>query len=89
MKKIRRTNQFKRRYKERILNDEGLMQDFMESVQIFREDRVLVADHTLEDVMQGKRAFSINDDYRVVYIEKDDEFVFLDIGTHEQVYKRS
>lgn len=34
------------------------------------------------------RAFSINNEYRVVYKEKKDVFVFLDVGTHEQVYQR-
>ena len=89
MKKIRRTNRFKRLYKERIVVSEHLKRDFIDSVEAFREDRTLVDDHPLSDVMHGRRSFSINSDYRVIYIEKADEYVFVDIGTHEQVYRRS
>jgi len=89
MKKIRRTNRFKRLYKERIAHDERLKRDFLESVHAFLEDRTLVYDHALENVMQGERAFSIDRAYRVVYIEKEEEYVFMDIGTHEQVYRSS
>ena len=89
MKEIRYSNQFIRYYKLRIATDERLQQDFRESVEAFREDRTLVDDHALEDVMSGKRSFSINDDYRVVYVEREDYYRFLDVGTHEQVYRRS
>jgi addiction module RelE/StbE family toxin len=88
MKEIRYSRQFTRRYKQRIARDERLKQDFSDSVDAFQEDRTLVDDHPLENIMEGQRAFSINDAYRVVYVETDDEFVFLDIGTHEQVYRR-
>jgi hypothetical protein len=36
--------------------------------------------------MSRDRAFSINADYRVIYTEKDDRFLFKDVGTHLQVY---
>ena len=38
--------------------------------------------------MEGQRAFSINEEYRVVYLEKTDEYIFLNVGTHAQVYRR-
>ena len=88
MKEIRYSNQFVRYYKQRIGIDERLKRDFRESVEAFIEDRALVYDHALTGVMQGKRAFSINKEYRVVYIEREDYYRFLDIGTHEQVYLR-
>jgi addiction module RelE/StbE family toxin len=43
-------------------------------------------DHPLTGSMTGKRAFSITSDIRVIYIETDEAFVFVDIGTHAQVY---
>ncbi len=89
MKEIRYSTQFTRHYKQRIARVERLIQDFQESVDAFQEDRTFVDDHPLEDVMEGQRSFSINNEYRVVYVETDDLFVFLDIGTHEQVYRRS
>ncbi len=89
MKEIRWSKQFTRLYKQRIAHDERLKRDFIESVDAFRENKTLVYDHPLENVMEGQRAFSINTEYRVVYIEKEDYYQFTDIGTHEQVYRSS
>ena len=36
--------------------------------------------------MDGKRAFSITADIRVIYIETDDAIIFVDFGSHAQVY---
>ena len=88
MKRIHRSVQFRRHYKLRIAKDEQLRQEFIESVAAFREDSALVGDHTLEEPMKGERAFAINEDYRVVYVEKKDSFLFKDVGTHDQVYRR-
>jgi addiction module RelE/StbE family toxin len=85
MKAIRYTRQFTRLYKQRIAQDEQLNRDFQESVEAFQEERSLVADHALTGVMQGQRAFSINEDYRVVYLEREEYYLFLSVGTHEQV----
>jgi addiction module RelE/StbE family toxin len=88
MKEIRYTNQFIRNYRQRIARDERLKRDFRESVETFLLDRALVHDHALRGVMQGKRAFSVNKAYRVVYLEREDYYRFVDVGTHEQVYRR-
>jgi addiction module RelE/StbE family toxin len=86
MKAIRYTPQFTRSYKQRIARDERLERDFHESIEAFLEDRTLVHDHALRNAMQGQRAFSINKQYRVVYIERDEYYLFINIGTHKQVY---
>jgi addiction module RelE/StbE family toxin len=86
MKAIRRTTQFKRHYKTRVAKDERLRQAYWDSVEGLLTDPTSVADHPLKNVMQGYRSFSINDDYRVVYIEYADYYLFTDIGTHDQVY---
>lgn len=43
-------------------------------------------DHALTGKLAGKRAFSMAGDIRIIYIELEDSIVFLDIGTHNQVY---
>ena len=43
-------------------------------------------DHQLTGKLAGKRALSITSDTRLVYKETEDEILFLDIGTHNQVY---
>lgn len=66
-----------------------LRTQFKESVDTFQYDREVVHDHSLKNVMTGKRSFSINDEYRVIYIEKKHYIVLIDVGTHEQVYRQS
>ena len=45
-----------------------------------------INDHMLTGDMQGRRAFSITGDIRVVYIEFEDKIIFIDIGSHNQLY---
>jgi mRNA-degrading endonuclease YafQ of YafQ-DinJ toxin-antitoxin module len=61
---------------------------FWESIETFVIDRSAVRDHALRGVLQGKRAFSVTDEYRIVYLERTDYYLFIDVGTHEQVYRR-
>jgi len=89
MKGYRTTTTFDRHFRTRISPNEQLIQDYLDSIEAFLVDRTLVDDHELQNVMQGKRAFSINNEYRVVYVERDDHYRFLDVGTHEQVYRTS
>ena len=44
-------------------------------------------DHALTGKLAGKRAFSIAGDIRVIYVELEDAIVFLDVGSHNQVYR--
>ncbi len=62
-----------------------------ERVNLFKKDwiNLVLKDHGLTGRMQGLRAFSIAGDIRVVYVETESYFEFLDIGSHNQVYKWS
>ncbi|KKR50335.1 MAG: hypothetical protein UU81_C0050G0009 [Microgenomates group bacterium GW2011_GWC1_41_8] len=86
MKPIKRTKRFDRHYKERIAQNDLLNEDFVDAVDTFLQDPTSVHDHALKGVMTQNRAFSINNDYRVIYEEKDDYYLFKDIGTHVQIY---
>jgi mRNA-degrading endonuclease YafQ of YafQ-DinJ toxin-antitoxin module len=86
MKPIRRTKRFIRHYRERIARNNQLRQEFVEAVGIFLYDPTAVNDHALRGKMSRDRAFSINDEYRVIYADKEDHYLFKDVGTHEQVY---
>lgn len=62
-----------------------------ERILLFSEDRknLILRDHALTGNMLGKRSFSITGDYRIIYEERQNGeivFVFLDIGTHAQIY---
>ncbi len=84
---IKRTTKFNVAYKKRVFKNEKLKQEYLQSVRDFLDDRGSVNDHQLWGKMKLFRAFSINNEYRVVYLENDNEFLFINIGTHEQVYK--
>lgn len=90
MIKIHYSNQFKAKYKRRISKNNRLVQEFLEAVETFQVDRSssAIKDHPLGHKMYNYRAFSINSDIRVIYLEKEDHVLFVDIGTHEQVYQR-
>ena len=44
-------------------------------------------DHALGGKLDGKRAFSVTGEIRVIYVELEGTIVLLDIGTHNQVYQ--
>lgn len=88
MKVIHRTGQFKRHYQERVAHNEPLQQAFQASMEAFRDNPEVVGAHPLDGKMSGRWSFWITSDYRVVYHERKDAILLLDIGTHEQVYER-
>ena len=62
-----------------------------ERIELFLENRMAreLHDHSLKNNMKGKKAFSVTGDYRIIYEEEKDKeivFIFIDIGTHSQVY---
>ncbi len=79
---------FRRHFKERISLDESLVEAYQASVDAFFQNPETVDDHALKPPLKDRRAFSVNDDYRVVYRVKEDFLLFVDIGTHDQVYER-
>lgn len=86
MKQVKSTSGFRRHYAVRIAKNEALKGAFIESVNAFLQDRSLVDDHPLQGKMSLYRSFSITGNYRVVYSETPNYFLFVDVGTHEQVY---
>lgn len=67
----------------------SLQTQYRERAEIFalNSKDSLLFDHKLSGKLKGNRAFSITGDYRVVYTKiSNDEVVFLDVGTHNQVY---
>ncbi len=78
---------FKKEYKKL---SEKIKRIFEEKFLLFIENpsNPILKDHALKGRMLGKRSFSITGDIRVIYrfIEKDIVVMFLEIGTHNQVY---
>jgi addiction module RelE/StbE family toxin len=87
-KTIRRHRQFKKNFQKRIARDDKLFSQFKVRVELFAQGMrdAPINDHPPTGKLAGRRAFSITADIRVVYVETDDAFVLIDIGTHAQVY---
>ncbi len=88
MKNIQRDKKFTKNYLSRVARNPKIQKQFEERVRIFLngERGNPINDHALIGKKSGLRAFSISGDIRIIYKETDDTFIFLDIGTHSQVY---
>lgn len=87
--KIRLNRRFGKSYKTRIAPNQKLALQTKERINLFAIDtkNPLLKDHGLLGAKRDLRAFSINGDIRIVYMQiSDDEVEFLDIGSHNQVY---
>jgi addiction module RelE/StbE family toxin len=81
---------FKKHFRSRVLPKKNLFNRYEERLEVFLKDRKspVINDHKLVGSMKGTRAFDITGNIRVVYIEvAKNYFIFLDIGTHPQVYR--
>jgi addiction module RelE/StbE family toxin len=89
MKPISLTKGFDKSYKKRISPNRNLRAAYINRVAAFQkgERGRPLDDHPLRGNMKGKRAFSIAGDVRVIYEDADEFYIFLDVGSHNQVYK--
>ena len=84
---VTKTNKFDKNFRKRILGQASLEKKFQERVAMFIPDRKdpVLKDHKLSGDF---RAFWITGDIRVIYILLPDNLaLFIDIGSHNQVYK--
>lgn len=86
---IKRNKYFKKVFKARVKNNPKLVKKTKERVALFIKNpkNPVLKDHQLTGSQKENRAFWITGDVRIVYypISKN-EVLFLDIGTHNQVY---
>jgi addiction module RelE/StbE family toxin len=88
VKALRRHKTFEKSFKKRLRGNSKIMEAFEIRLQLFLsgERGEPLYDHPLTGDMKGKRSFSVANDIRVVYEETEEEIIFLDIGSHNQVY---
>ncbi|MGH7195212.1 MAG: type II toxin-antitoxin system RelE/ParE family toxin [Candidatus Saccharimonadales bacterium] len=88
MKPIRLSKGFDKSYKKRIAPNGNLRAAYISRLTALEagERAYPLNDHALKGKINGKRAFSIAGDIRVIYEETGDYIIFLDIGSHNQVY---
>ena len=80
---------FVKNFDKRIKNNSNLLEKFNYRYELFIKDKSnsLLHAHRLTGLMKGKQSFSITGDIRVIFQEHEEKIEFLDIGTHNQVYK--
>ena len=88
MKKLEFTKQFQRRLKRRYSHQPKVIERLKRHLELFSRGvrKEPINDHPLTGKLKGLRAFSVGGDVRVVYQEPENKYVFLDIGSHNQVY---
>lgn len=80
---------FKKSFKKRISNNSRLSAKTANRIKVFKQNQSNPAlkDHKLRGSKEDIRSFSITGDFRIVYKRiSSDHILFLDIGTHNQVY---
>jgi addiction module RelE/StbE family toxin len=87
-KPVRFSKRFLKHYKKRITQNRKLTHAFDQRYELFLQEAkgYPLNDHALTGNLSGKRAFSITPDIRVIYEETETQIIFLDVGTHNQVY---
>jgi len=80
---------FRNAYKKRIFPFSELVSKTEERIKFFKENprNPVLKDHGLRGRRSNLRSFSVTGDIRVIYqlVDKDNA-LFLDIGSHNQVY---
>ena len=80
---------YKKSFKKRIANRPALAFQVAERVRIFQQNPndSILHNHQLTGVKKDLSSFSITGDIRIIYmLISKDKAVFLDIGSHNQVY---
>lgn len=81
--------QFEKAYKKRVATSAKLVKKTAQRLALFQLDRAhpLLKDHALTGDKSALRAFWIIGDVRIVYQPiTDNHVLFLDVGSHNQVY---
>ena len=89
MTEIVLTPRFRRSFKRKIRGNKILETRFRDRVDIFQTDPFdpRLKSHRLSGQLQGSWSFSIDYDVRVVFsFVEANRVLFIDIGTHEEVY---
>ena len=83
------SSSFKRALKKKIKNNKELENKFWEKVETFINNpfEKNLRTHKLSGKLKDLWSFTVDYDFRVIfYFEEKDKCVFIDIGTHQEVY---
>jgi addiction module RelE/StbE family toxin len=80
---------FKKAFKKLIRKNKSLEQKFWSEAELFIEDahHPSLQTHKLTGKLKNLWSFSVEEDCRVIfYFESSSKAVFIDIGSHDEVY---
>ncbi|WP_072620791.1 type II toxin-antitoxin system YafQ family toxin [Spirulina major] len=80
---------FKRAFKKRIKGNENLESKFWQKLEIFTSDPYdpRLRTHKLSGKLKDLWSFTVDYDVRVLfYLTEDDKAIFVDFGSHDEVY---
>lgn len=86
---IQKHPQFIKQFEKRVRNNAKLVSKYKQRVNLFVQNpkNPLLKDHQLTGEQKDHRAFWITGDIRVVYFPvSNDTVLFINIGSHNQVY---
>lgn len=87
--KIKYHPRFKKNYKNRIAPNKKLILKTSERIALFQNNHTapLLKNHALTGAKRGLRSFSVTGNIHIVYQPlENNEVIFFDIGSHNQVY---
>lgn len=89
MKALERHRHFEKHFLNRITPNQKFVKEFEKRLALFLNGHrgYPLNDHALSGKLAGKRAFSVTNNIRVIYIETAETIILLDIGSHNQVYR--
>ena len=81
------------RYKKRFEKDfkklpPKIREQFFDRLEIFIADKFNIAlnNHSVDKAFPDCRSINISGDYRAIFSEEYDSVIFLNIGTHSELY---
>ncbi len=83
------SSSFKRAFKRKVAGNKEREDNFWRKLEVFRNNpfEPQLKSHKLSGKLQDYWSFSVNYDLRVIFYFADQEkVVFIDVGTHKEVY---
>lgn len=79
------SKQFKKSYKKLDLS---IRIKTKERIMLFVDNpyHVLLRNHSVHPTFEMGRSINITGDYRAIYIKEDARIIFIEIGTHSELY---
>lgn len=86
-KSIKFDKNFRKSFKIRI-RSQYLKAITREAIRTFQEDpnNTALRVHNLRGLMKGKKSLTVDSDIRIIFMETETQYIFLDIGSHKDVY---